>query len=160
MPRYLLIANQTLGGTDLLAEIQRRITEGDAEFHVVVPMTEPSLEAPWVPADPLFGLPAPTAETTEAIEDARHRSQLRLERILDLIRDRGGAATGEVGSTEPVEATRSALERFQPDHVIISTLPSGISRWLRMDLPSRVERIVEVPVTVIEASPDEPFGAR
>jgi acetolactate synthase regulatory subunit len=155
MPRYLIIANQTLGGSELSSELEARIAQGGAQFHVVVPMTEPQLESPWVPADPLFGIPAPTADTTEAIEEARRRSEVRLERILELIRRRGGEASGEVGTTDPVEAARSALDRFTPDHVIVSTLPSGISRWLKMDLPSRIERLVDVPVTTVEASPTE-----
>lgn len=155
MPRYLILANQTLGGAELLSAIRERIARGDARFHVVVPMTEPHLEAPWVPADPLFGIPAPTADTTEAVEEARRRSEHRLERVLELVRAEGGEAGGEVGTSDPVEATRSALERVTPDEVIVSTLPAGISRWLGMDLPSRVERLVEVPVTTIEASATE-----
>jgi len=35
------------------------------------------------------------------------------------------------------------------DEVIISTLPSTLSRWLRQDLPHRIERKVSVPVTVV-----------
>ena len=37
----------------------------------------------------------------------------------------------------------------QVDEVILSTLPPGISRWLQMDVPSRLERAVDVPVAVV-----------
>lgn len=37
------------------------------------------------------------------------------------------------------------------NEVIISTLPVGISRWLKLDLPSRTQRMVECPVTTVEA---------
>jgi hypothetical protein len=41
------------------------------------------------------------------------------------------------------------LEHF--DEIISSTLPSGISRWLGMDLPSRAERKFKLPVATITA---------
>ena len=45
----------------------------------------------------------------------------------------------------------------QPDELILSTLPAGISRWLGMDLPKRLTRITDVPITVVitERNPDE-----
>jgi hypothetical protein len=41
------------------------------------------------------------------------------------------------------------MERASFDEIIISTLPSSISRWLRLDLPSRVQRAHAVPVVTI-----------
>ena len=35
------------------------------------------------------------------------------------------------------------------DEVIISTLPLGVSRWLGLDVPHRVERRFKVPVTTV-----------
>lgn len=35
--------------------------------------------------------------------------------------------------------------------VIVSTLPAGISRWLKLDLASRIARMSDVPVTTVEA---------
>jgi hypothetical protein len=154
MPRYLLIANQTLGGRALDDEIRARVADGAAEFHVVVPMVEPEFEAQeWVPADPLFGIPAATAHNAEMLDEAERRSQHRLDRILDRIQELGGAADGEVGARDPFDAARAALERVEADGVIISTLPSGISRWLKLDLPSRVARVTDLPVTTVEAEP-------
>jgi hypothetical protein len=31
----------------------------------------------------------------------------------------------------------------------LSTLPSGVSRWLKLDLPHRVEQRFELPVTTV-----------
>jgi len=37
--RYLVVANQTLGGDDLLAYVQERMRAGPSRFHVLVPAT-------------------------------------------------------------------------------------------------------------------------
>lgn len=152
MHRYLLIANQTLGGSRLYREVVLRVTDTeDSEFHVIVPMIEPEAESTWVPADPAFGVPMPRPDAAEAVDEARRRSQHRLDRMLTTIEEAGGRATGEVGPVDPYVATLEALERGSYDEVILSTLPPGISRWLKMDLPSRLRRATDLPVTVIEA---------
>ena len=35
------------------------------------------------------------------------------------------------------------------DEIILSTLPSSVSRWLKLDLPHRVEQHYDVPVTTL-----------
>ncbi len=152
MPRYLLVANQTLGGSELDDEVRHRIAEGAAEFHVVVPMTPPEDESDvWVPADPAYGIPARRESSAEAADEARRRSRHRLGRMLDHLHELGAEADGEVGPSDPYAAAVEAMERLQPDRVILSTLPAGVSRWLKLDLQSRLERAAEVPVTTIEA---------
>lgn len=154
MGRYLLIANQTLGGAELHELIHRRIEAGPAEFHVVVPMIEPRSETPaYVAADHRFAVPSPPPAVGELtpLEEAQQRSEHRLRRMLSLIEEAGGTADGEVGPADARAAAEDALTRFRPDEVIVSTLPRGLSRWLKLDLPSRIERMVEVPVTVVEA---------
>ena len=72
--------------------------------------------------------------------------------MIDRIRSVGGEAEGAVGSEDPLEAARDALEHQADfDEIIVSTLPSRFSRWLKMDLPSRIARMSDVPVTTIEA---------
>ncbi len=41
MARYLLVANQTLGGDHLLDEVRKRIAAGPSSFYVLVPNTQP-----------------------------------------------------------------------------------------------------------------------
>ena len=152
MSRYLLVANQTLGGADLDRAVRERVDRGDAAFHVVVPMIEPEHEvASWAPTDPMFGIPVQTEVTADALEEARQRSQHRLAAMIDRVTDLGGTASGEVGDPDPVRAVQAALDRQAFDEVIVSTLPAGISRWIRMDLPSRVARLTDRPVTTVEA---------
>lgn len=152
MSRYLIVANQTLGGEELEERIRTRIDSGEGRFYVLVPMVEPEYEADaWVPPDPAFGIAGLRTGADEALEVARERSQHRLERMLDRIRTLGGEAEGEVVGPDPLEAIGHILERDDIAEILISTLPAGISRWLKMDLPSRVARRTEVPVTTVEA---------
>lgn len=156
MTRHLIVANQTLGGAKLERELKQRIEQGNARFYVVVPMVQPELEASnWVPHDPMFGMPAPAGPEQDAIEEARKRSQHRLNAILTKVDELGGDVQGEVGDSDPAKAVANVLERESFSEVIVSTLPSGISRWIKMDLPSRVERMAECPVTTIEADPEQ-----
>jgi hypothetical protein len=48
-----------------------------------------------------------------------------------------------------VKTVASLVESESFDEVIVSTLPTTISRWLRQDLPRRIERKVSVPVTTV-----------
>ena len=42
------------------------------------------------------------------------------------------------------------MQRTAFDEIIVSTLPTHVSHWLRMDLPTRVRRL-GVPVTIVTA---------
>lgn len=143
MGRCLIVANQTLGGAALEQVIRSRIEDGRGSFHVVAPVTDPKFES-----DAWFWGYTPGVELGRAHQRATHR----LERVLARIAELGGEATGEVGDSDPVLALETALtETDDVDEVVVSTLPSRLSRWLKMDVPSRVERLVQVPVTVLEA---------
>ncbi|MGZ4306960.1 MAG: hypothetical protein ACXVSL_19080, partial [Solirubrobacteraceae bacterium] len=59
-----------------------------------------------------------------------------------------------VGDTNPFIAVKVALEGSQFDEVIVSTLPSRVSHWLKLDLPARVAQL-GVPVTTVTAAQSE-----
>lgn len=133
MQRYLVVANQTLGGRHLREELQARVSRGRCAFHVVVPATV--AQDQWVHTE---GGAAAVAE--ERLEEARRRfADLDVE------------VTGEVGDERPLDAIRDAIRESAYDGIILSTLPAGISRWLGMDLPHRVEREFDLPVTHVIA---------
>jgi hypothetical protein len=56
------------------------------------------------------------------------------------------AITGTSG--DPFDAVRAALADETYDRVIVSTLPRRVSKWLRRDLPRRIEGL-GVPVDVV-----------
>jgi len=128
MRRYLVVSNQTLSGAALAAKVRALLEEGPAEFHIVVPATAPSRFA-W----------------TEG--QARAIASERLESALGWFASIGAKATGEVADEHPLYAMRDALREREIDEIIISTLPPGMSRWLRQDLPRRAGREFGLPVT-------------
>jgi len=141
MARYLVVANLTLGGEQLLATVRDRAAAGDAEIHVLVPA---SSGASWHAHD----------------EDSDVRlAHERLQHAIEQFSELGVEVTGEVGDFRPIEAIGDVLHREPPfDEIILSTLPSGPSKWMRMDLPRRVERAYDVPVTHVVGAARTPAG--
>lgn len=146
--KYLIVANQTLGGTRLMEEVRRRAAAGPSSFYIVVPNT-PLVDAARASGAPLAPGTATLPAATE--ERATQMAEARLRQALTQLRAEGLDARGDVGDPEPLTAIGDALAVDHFDEIIISTLPSGISRWLGMDLPSRAERKFKLPVTTVTA---------
>lgn len=133
MPRILVVANLTLGGEPLLEELRRKVAGGGARIHVVVPA---GASASWHANDEATDRSAATARLQQALE--RYRA-LGADEV-----------TGEIGDARPVEAVGDAVRRAADDpfdEIVLSTLPAGPSKWLRIDLPHRLQRSTELPVT-------------
>jgi hypothetical protein len=123
--RILIVAYRTAGTPGLLDEVRRRAAQEHCRFALLVPRPY------WDP------------ETEEAA--------LTLELAIPLLEEAAGERVeGLIGDTDPVVAVRETLQREPFDEVIVSTLPTRVSHWLRRDLPSRVEQL-GVPVTVVTA---------
>jgi hypothetical protein len=133
--RYLVVANQTLGGEHLRKRIRTSMAEGPCRFHVVVPASHSS-GVTW------------TEGQAHAVTERRLAAALRV------FRGMGAQVTGEVGDISPVRAIADALLAAEYDEIILSTLPPGPSRWLRQDVVHRVRRTFAVPCTHIVAEPD------
>jgi hypothetical protein len=78
------------------------------------------------------------------------------QRVLDaalpkLSEAAGHEVTGSIGDAEPLSAIQDAVNLGDFDEIIISTLPLGISRWLKLDLVSKA-RGLGLPVTHVEAA--------
>lgn len=164
MDRYLIVANQTLGGEQLERTVQDRIQQGDSHFYIMIPMTAPKHETDAGNGGPVHENMTPTeiAEATHNTEErarrhealqaeVRKQAEQRLEQMIHKLQSAGGKATGEVGDADPAAAVKHVLHDKSFDEVIVSTLHPGVSRWLKMDLPSRVSRMTEAPVTTVEA---------
>ena len=56
-----------------------------------------------------------------------------------------------VGAPEPMDAIQDAVNLHGFDEIILSTLPKRVSRWLHLDLPSKLN-VLGLPVTTVTAS--------
>jgi hypothetical protein len=57
-----------------------------------------------------------------------------------------------VSDPNPIVAATEELANFSPyDGIVVSTFPPGASRWLKMDIVSRIQRLSTTPVTHVVA---------
>ena len=149
MRRYLVVANQTLGGDELAQLIGRRAKAEPSEFYLVVPAT-PVMEM----VHGAEGLPAVGGSTVlpSSPEHAHALAEERLQEALAKLQATGVKVEGHVGDRDPVHAVEVALRGRQFDEIIVSTLPKRLSRWFRQDLPRRLEHKTQLPVTHVTAT--------
>ena len=76
----------------------------------------------------------------------------RLTAALERLHEAGIEAEGMLGDVDPCVAVIEAWDPRSYDEVIVSTLPTGTSRWLAIDLPRRIEKVTDAPVQHIEAT--------
>ncbi|HEU4840731.1 MAG TPA: hypothetical protein VFT09_04785 [Ilumatobacteraceae bacterium] len=130
--RILVVANQTACGDELLDVVTAKMADGPCSFTLLVPATPPAEHATW----------------TEG--EGRTLARRRMEEALTRFRAAGAeSADGVVGDANPVRAIDDVMLDATFDEIILSTLPSGVSRWLRLDLPRRVEQRFALPVTTV-----------
>jgi len=136
--RVLLVANRTASDTALLQAVRDRAQRSPVTFHLVVPATPQGLHR----------LVDPEVAGRQAADE-------RLTRALTLLSEAAGEqVTGHVGDANPLSAVADALNLRGFDEIIVSTLPWRLSRWLRVDLPSKL-RGLGVPVDHVTGSETE-----
>ncbi len=127
--RVLVVANETVEGEELLAELRRRAQ--DAEVFVVCPALNTKLRHWASDEDP-----------------ARQAAQARLDRSLARLEAAGLDARGEIGDADPLQAVEDALRVLGgADEIVLSTHPEGRSHWLERGVVESVRERFDLPVT-------------
>jgi GABA permease len=127
--RILVVANETVGGPELLSVIRERSEGHSARVHVVCPALNSPLRY-WVSDE----------------DEARAAAQARLDDSLAAMRAAGLDAAGEIGDGDPIQAIEDAVRTFRPDELIISTHPVGRSHWLERGVVEKARERFDLPV--------------
>jgi hypothetical protein len=118
--RVLIVANRTAATPTLLDHVKGLAKERSTAFSLLIPDAPKSEHTDWT-----------------------------MELALPLLeRATRGPVEGLTGEADPFEAIRRAIADGDYDEIVISTLPRRVSKWLRRDLPRRVESL-GLPVTVV-----------
>lgn len=132
--RVLVVAHQTAATPGLLDAVRERAGRAPASFHLVVPRQAHGMHRVVDPQD-------------EGEDEAQQVLDTALPRLSEAA---GAEVTGSLGDSEPLMAIHDAVNLTHFDEIIVSTLPLGVSRWLKLDLISKA-RGLGLPVTHVEA---------
>jgi len=135
--RVLIVAHKTAATQPLLDAVHERAARGNCTFTLLVPNAAHGLHKVVDPED-----------------QAASEAQAVLDRALPLLEQAAGAPVqGLVGDPDPVAAVHDAINLHGFDEAIVSTLSARMSRWLRLDLPSKVSGM-GLPVTTVTPGED------
>jgi hypothetical protein len=132
--RVLVVANRTAATPALLEAVRERAARGPCTFTLLVP-------------NPVRGLD----RLADPEDSDRGDGEAVLELALPLLEQAAGShVEGRVGDSEPLAAIQDAVNVDGYDEIILSTLPTRVSRWLRLDLPHKAAAL-GLPVTLVTA---------
>jgi len=124
MALYLVVAHQTAASPELIGALKGIAAEdGDAEFVLLVPATPISHLLTWV--------------EDGSRDQARKTAWLAARRLRDEGLDLCDVVVGPADPLDAVAVEHQSRGRAYKA-TVVSTLPLGISRWLKRDLPNRL----------------------
>jgi cell pole-organizing protein PopZ len=135
--RVLVVAHKTAATQPLVEAVRERAQQGPAKFTLLVP-------------NPAHGM--------HKVVDPEDQGAGEVQTVLDTAMPRLSEAAGTpvasmVGDADPMAAVQDAINLQGFDEVIISTLSPRLSRWLKLDLPSKVAGL-GLPVTTVTPADD------
>jgi hypothetical protein len=133
--RVLVVANKTAATPALMQAVRDRAARGPTSFTLLVP-------------NPAHGL-------HKVMDPEDHLNKSEAENVIELAQPLLEEAAGSpvdtlIGDPEPLAAIQDAVNLHGFDEIIISTLPTRVSRWLKLDLPSKAKGL-GLPVTTVTA---------
>jgi len=136
--RILVVAHKTAATRPLLDAVSERAQQGPARFTLLVP-------------NPAHGL----HKVVDAQDQGPAEAQAVLDKALPLLSEAAGSKVeGIVGDPDPLAAVHDAVNLRGFDEIIISTLSPRLSRWLKLDLPSKLSGL-GLPIRTVTPT-DEP----
>lgn len=130
--RVLVVAHKTAATQPLIDAVSKRAESGPCTFTLLVP-------------NPAHGLHKVVDPEDQGANDADGV----LQQALPVLSEAAGApVAGFIGDADPVAAVHDAINLRGFDEIIISTLSPRVSRWLKLDLPSKVAGM-GLPVTTV-----------
>jgi hypothetical protein len=133
--RVLVVANRTAATPGLIAAVRERAQRSPAAFTLLIP-------------NPAHGL----HKVVDPEDQEQGEAEGTLELAIPLLEQAaGGPVEGMIGVSEPLAAIQDAINLHGFDELIISTLPTRVSRWLKLDLPSKAAGL-GLPVTTVTAT--------
>jgi hypothetical protein len=150
MASYLVVAHQTAASPELITTLKEvAAKDAGAAFVLLVPATPVRHLLTWVGGDEQEVARRRAEEATTTLQGA----DLNVVQTL-------------IGDADPLRAIEQEHQRGGPYALtIISTLPEGMSRWLRRGLPDQVRTKLHAPVLHVTArtaavGPPTPAGAQ
>ena len=139
--QVLVVANKTAATPALLEVVRERAAKGPCEFTLLVPNTTHGLHKVVDPED-----------------QSQSEAEAVIELALPLLEEAAGKPVDAmIGVPEPLAAIQDAVNLHGFDELIISTLPTRVSKWLKLDLPSKAAGL-GMPVTTVTARSREGAG--
>jgi cell pole-organizing protein PopZ len=130
--RVLVVAHKTAATPPLLEAVRARAAKGLCTFTLLVP-------------NPAHGL----HRVVDPEDQGAREAQAVLDRALPVLSEAAGVQVqGILGDADPMAAVQDAINLRGFDEVIVSTLSPRLSRWLKLDLPSKVAGM-GLPVTTV-----------
>ncbi len=140
--RVLIVAHKTAATDALLDAVRERAQHGPCVFTLLVPKTTHGMH-----------------KVVDADDVAEGEAQQVVDAALPLLQEAAGSPVDAIiGDPDPMAAVQDAINLRGYDEVIVSTLSARISRWLRLDLPSKVAGL-GLPVTTVTASEEAKLHA-
>lgn len=134
--RVLVVANQTAESEELLAALKARADQGPVEFTVLVPATPHG--AAW--AANMFA------------DKGRAEAENHMHAMVERLRATGlDVNEAKVGDPDALAAVCDETNFNEYDELIVSTLPLHVSKWLKLDLPSKAKAATGLPVMHVTA---------
>jgi len=127
----LIVANVTADSDELIDALRERAGRDPCRFTLLVP--------------------APAAG-----REGREAAERRIEAATERMRAAGLEVSGIAGDHDALSAVREAWDPARFDEIVVSTLPTGSSKWLQVDLPHRIGQVTDSPVRHVVAQPQAP----